>query len=43
MLGVAIERNIVNDDDDEGMVVELKMTAFVEAMAEHFKEWISPK
>ena len=32
-------------DDDEGMTVELpvKMTAFVEAMAEHFKEWISPK
>lgn len=40
MLGV--ERNIVKDDD-EGMTVELKMTAFVEAMAEHFKEWISPK
>jgi hypothetical protein len=40
MLGV--ERNIIKDDD-EGMTVELKMTAFVEAMAEHFKEWISPK
>ena len=34
MLGV--ERNIVKDDD-EGMTVELKMTAFVEAMAEHWQ------
>ena len=37
-----VERNIVKDDD-EGMTVEVKMTAFMEAMAEHFKEWILPK
>ena len=36
MLGV--ERNsVTGKDDDEGMTMELKMTAFVEAMAEHFK------
>ena len=39
---VTVERNIVKDDD-KGMTVELKMTAFVKAMAEHSKEWISLK